>query len=57
MEASEAMGLRGYVISNIHMGVSNSGKLTNGNGEDFLIVLSRCMISLFTIVSIIMGQS
>lgn len=45
MEAFEATGLRKYVIANMHMGISNSVKLTNGNEENFLIALSRCMIS------------
>ena len=45
MEAFEATGLREYVIANMHKAISNSVKSTNGNEENFLIALSRCIIS------------
>lgn len=57
MEAFEATGLREYAIANMHVGKSNSVKLTNGNEKNFLIVLSRCMISRFSIASLITCQS
>lgn len=56
MNASKALGLAEYVISNMHMTLSRLIKFAKGNRKKkFSLLFLRCVISWFGVVSITMG--